>query len=92
MDKDKRIGSLKELKNLCNKGYEEFYVLSGGMLRGSRDIYYNKKDKNWYLWYNVSDTEHCYKNDKEFIKEELRQSEQEDKSTFLDEEKLLKTK
>ena len=71
MNKDKRIGSLKELKNLCNKGYEEFYVLSGGMLRGSRDIYYNKEDKSWYLWYSVSDTEHCYKNDKEFIKEEF---------------------
>lgn len=83
MKKDKRIRSLNELKKLCNEGYEEFYVLSGGMLRGSRDIYYNKKDKNWYLWYNVSDTEHCYKNDKEFIKEEFVIMEAMEKGCFF---------
>ena len=83
MNKDKKIGSLKELKNLCNKGYEEFYVLSGGMLRGSRDIYYNKEDKSWYIYYNVSDTEHCYKNDKEFIKEEFIIMEAMEKGCFF---------
>ncbi len=83
MNKDKRIGSLKELKNLCNKGYEEFYVLSGGMLRGSRDIYYNKEDKSWYIYYNVCGTEHCYKNDKEFIKEEFIIMEAMEKGCFF---------
>ena len=83
MNKDKKIGSLKELKNLCNKGYEEFYVLNGGMLRGSRDIYYNKEDKSWYIWYGVSDTEHCYKNDKEFIKEEFIIMEAMEKGCFF---------
>ena len=83
MDKDKRIRSLKELKKLCNIGYEEFYVLSGGMLRGSRDIYYNKDNKSWYIWYGVCDTEHNYKNDEEFIKEEFIIMEAMKKGCFL---------
>ena len=80
---DKRITSLEELKKLCNEDYEEFYVLSGGMIRGSREIYYNKEDKSWYLWYGVSDTEHSYKNDEEFIKEEFVIMESMKKGCFL---------
>tara|TARA_Y100000593_G_scaffold16704_1_gene33191 strand:+ start:1684 stop:1941 length:258 start_codon:yes stop_codon:yes gene_type:complete len=83
MKEEKRIRSLEELKKLCNEGYKEFYVLSGGMLKGSREIYYNKEDKSWYLWYNVSDTEHCYKNDDEFIKEEFIIMEAMKKGCFL---------
>ena len=46
MKEEKRVSSLDELKKLCNEGYKEFYVLSGGMLRGSREISYNEEDKN----------------------------------------------
>jgi len=44
--KDRMIKSMKELKEYCNNGYTEFYVLSGGILRGSRDIYYNEENKS----------------------------------------------
>jgi len=80
---DKRIRSLEELKKLCNEGYEEFYVLSGGMIRGSREIQYNKEDKSWYVWYGVCDVDMIYKNDEEFIKEEFVIMESMKKGCFL---------
>lgn len=83
MKEEKRIRSLKELKENCKNGYIEFYVLSGGMIRGSRDIYYNKKDKSWYVWYGVCDVETDYKNDDEFIKEEFVIIEAMKKGCFL---------
>ena len=69
--KDRMIKSMKELKEHCIKGCNDFYVLSGGIIRGSRDIYYNEENKSWYVWYSVCDVETEYKNDEEFIKEEF---------------------
>ena len=69
--KDRMIKSMKELKEHCIKGCNDFYVLSGGIIRGSRDIYYNEENKSWYVWYAVCDVETEYKNDEEFIEEEF---------------------
>ena len=81
--KDKRIKSIEELKEYCNNGYTEFYVLSGGMLRGSREIYYNEENKSWYVWYAVCDVDIIYKDDDEFIKEEFIIMEAMKKGCFL---------
>ena len=81
--KDRMIKSMKELKEHCIKGCNDFYVLSGGIIRGSRDIYYNEENKSWYVWYAVCDVETEYKNDKEFIKEEFIIMEAMKKGCFL---------
>ena len=81
--KHTKVKSIKELKKLCNEGYTEFYVLSGGMIRGSREIFYKEEDKSWYVWYGVCDVDIIYKNDEEFIKEELVIMEAMKKGCFL---------
>ena len=83
MKEEKRVSSLDELKKLCNEGYKEFYVLSGGMLRGSREISYNEEDKSWFIWYAVCDVDIIYKDDDEFIKEEFIIMEAMKKGCFL---------
>ena len=73
--KDKRIRSLKQLKEYCrhddNKciSESEVYILLNGILRSSKYIQYYKNN-SWWIEHQISDTEVEYKNDKEFKENE----------------------
>ena len=74
--KDKRIRTLKELKEYCkdtsNNGTgdvseSEVYILVGGFGRSSKYIQYYS-DGSWWINHQIDDTEEEYKNDKELKK------------------------
>ena len=49
-----RVKSLEELKKICSNDYQDFYIsLANGMLRSSKEIMYDDKEKLFSIFNGI---------------------------------------
>lgn len=65
MAKDKRVKTLKELKEYCADESQDLYILLRFGLRSSKNIQYNTELQSWSIYNCIDDTVSEYANDKE---------------------------
>ncbi len=52
--KNIKVKNLKHLKELCNKGNNDFFISLKGVLTSQKNIDYDAKEKMFYLFQSIS--------------------------------------